>query len=69
LKWDWLVPSTSFHSFFQNCFSHHSSSALPVSFTVIFLYSYILRAGYWWLTPVILAAWEAETQRIAVWGK
>jgi hypothetical protein len=23
-------------------------------------------AGHWWLTPVILAIWEADTVRIAV---
>jgi hypothetical protein len=25
--------------------------------------------GYWWLTPVILATWEAEIQRIMVLGQ
>jgi hypothetical protein len=25
-------------------------------------------AGHWWLTPVILASWEAEIRRIAVQG-
>jgi hypothetical protein len=23
-------------------------------------------AGFWWLTPVILAAWEAEVRRIMI---
>jgi hypothetical protein len=26
-------------------------------------------AGYWWLTPIILAIWEAETGRTIVWGQ
>jgi hypothetical protein len=26
-------------------------------------------AGYWWLTPIILTIWEAETGRIIVWGQ
>jgi hypothetical protein len=27
------------------------------------------KAGIWWLTPVILAAWEAEIRRIRVEGQ
>jgi hypothetical protein len=25
--------------------------------------------GWWWLTPVILATWEAEISKIVVWGQ
>jgi hypothetical protein len=30
--------------------------------------SFIL-VGYWWLTPIILASWEAEIRRIIVQGR
>jgi hypothetical protein len=26
-------------------------------------------AEFWWLTPVILATWEAEIRRIMLWGQ
>jgi hypothetical protein len=26
-------------------------------------------AWHWWLTPVILATWEAEIRKIEVWGQ
>jgi hypothetical protein len=31
--------------------------------------SFISLAGYWWLTPIILAIQEAEIRRIAVWSQ
>jgi hypothetical protein len=34
----------------------------------IFVWPVRLHAGHWWLTPVILANWEAEIQRIEVQG-
>jgi hypothetical protein len=38
--------------------------AINSSYKVIFSL-----AGCWWLTPVILATWEAEIRRIAVRGQ
>jgi hypothetical protein len=36
-----------------------------LSFLIAKNYKRNLRAGTWWLTPIILATWEAEIRRIS----
>jgi hypothetical protein len=58
-----MVMVLLFHSSFPCCTLDPKNKAPFRSFKMINL------AGHWRLTPIILATWEAEIRRIAVWGR
>jgi hypothetical protein len=44
----------------------HRPSAHPSGSLFFFFYKNLLRAWHWWLTPIILATWEAEIRKIMI---